>query len=43
MIGRSLLAFKTGFAVVLNALGLMALFAAAWLLPHVLDLMVRVS
>jgi len=43
MIGRGLTAMKMGFSVAMNALGLVALLGAAWLMPYVLDQMVRIS
>lgn len=43
MIGRGFSAVKIGFSVAFNALGLAALLAAAWLMPYVLELMVRVT
>ena len=43
MIGRGISILKTGFSVIFNAMGLVALMAAAWLMPTMLELMVRVT
>ena len=43
MIGRGLTALRIGFSVVFNALGLIAILAAAWMMPTMLDLVVRVA
>ena len=41
MIGRGFAALKIGFAVAFNALGLLALLGAAWLLPSFLELLFK--
>ena len=43
MFGRGLSALKIGFSVVFNALGLLALLAAAWMMPTMLEFMVRIA
>lgn len=43
MFGRGFSILKIGFSVVFNAMGLLAVLAAAWLMPHILELMVRVA
>lgn len=41
MFNQGIAAARLLFAVALNAVGLLALLAAAWLMPHVLGLFVR--
>ena len=43
MFGRGISALKVGFSVVFNALGLIGILAAAWMMPTMLDLVVRVT
>lgn len=43
MIDQGLAAARLFFAVALNAVGLAVLLAAAWFMPQVLDLIVRVA
>lgn len=43
MFGRGISVLRIGFSVVFNALGLLAILAAAWMMPTMLDLMVRVT
>ena len=43
MIGRGFAALRIGFVVVFNALGLLALLGAAWLMPSMLELLFKVA
>ncbi len=43
MIDQGLAAARLFFAVALNAVGLAALLAAAWLMPQVLELFVKLA
>ena len=43
MFGRGISVLRIGFSVVFNALGLLAILAAAWMMPTMLELMVRVA
>lgn len=43
MVGRGIAVLKTGIFVVFNTLGLAAVLAAAWMMPYMLDLLVRIA